>query len=183
MGRAATCLRQRLAGKGASMAEAGAKPCRVDVTKFFSAARKDITKYNAALAKSCAAELGSGGVCANAATGQAGDFADQKATPFACLKKKKKRLSEACAAEVFQEQVEEAEDVRYKPRGLAGERLEGMCWLWGSSFFFLARARWLSVLCFFILKNCRYLYILHVFPNMLFVVDRGGGGRTGWIAA
>jgi len=112
MGRAATCLRQRLSGKAANMAEPGAKPCRVEVTKFFSAARKDITKYNAALAKSCKDELSTSGVCANVATGQAGDYEAKKLTPFACLKKKKKKLSEACAAEVFQEQVEEAEDVR-----------------------------------------------------------------------
>jgi len=107
MGRAATCLRAHVMDKAA---EDFSKPCKVEVGKFFRAARKDITTFNTALAKACKSELE--GVCKNSALGEEGDFEAKKKTPFACLKAKRKRLSEGCAAEVFQEQVAEAEDVR-----------------------------------------------------------------------
>jgi len=111
LGRAATCLRQHLQGNLLDMSKlSGSKSCKIEVNRFFSAARKDITKYNTALAKACSVELAD--VCKGVATGAGGDFAAKKKTPFACLKSRKKKLSEECAAEVFQEQVAEAEDVR-----------------------------------------------------------------------
>ena len=69
-GKAATCLREHTTGKQANVGSAGAKACRVEVNKFFSSVRKDITTYNEALATACKAELSSdgGGVCAEART-------------------------------------------------------------------------------------------------------------------
>jgi hypothetical protein len=113
LGRAASCLRQKMSGSKNEVDQSklgGSKSCKIEVNKFFSTARKDITKYNTQLSKACSSELS--GICKNSATGAEGDFAAKKKTPFACLKDKKKKLSEECAAEVFQEQVVEAEDVR-----------------------------------------------------------------------
>ena len=47
-GKAATCLREHTTGKQANVGSAGAKACRVEVNKFFSSVRKDITTYNEA---------------------------------------------------------------------------------------------------------------------------------------
>lgn len=99
LGRAATCLRAR----PELGTEKSGKACKSDVNKFFQTIRRDITTFNTGLAKACREELS--GICKNAATGLDGDGAAKLKTPFACLKAKRKKLSETCGAAVFQEQV------------------------------------------------------------------------------
>ena len=100
VGRAASCLRQHLA-----VAKRRRDPCAIEVNQFFATVRREVVKYNAALAKGCAPELSPAGVCAGAAKGAAGEAQAAKPTQFACMLKHRARLTEACAAALLEEEI------------------------------------------------------------------------------